>query len=122
MTIQFILFLVTFWLVILHYLDSAKVQEWTDKVFLGSYPFWLLTAAVLMGIPLIGMPFVYEQTMAGHVLALLTGIGGLGAGGYHLPMHFLKKSNVCKNTLSYWLMALLTLASAALVVVTLCIM
>ena len=68
------------------------------------------------------MPFVYEQTMTGHVLALLTGIGGLGAGGYHLPMHFLKKSEVCKNTLSYWLMALLTLASVALVIVTISIM
>jgi hypothetical protein len=122
MTLQFILYLTTFWLVILHYLDSAKEQEWTDKVFLGSYPFWLTTAAVLMAVPLIGMPFVYEQTMTGHVMALLTGIGGLGAGGYHIPMHYLKKSEVCRNNLSYVLMLLLTLASMALIIDTLIIM
>jgi len=56
-----------------------------------------------MAIPLIGMAFVYEQTMGGHVLAILTGIGGLAAGDYHFPMHLMKKSEVCKNKLSYWL-------------------
>ncbi len=122
MTLQLILYLVTFWLVILHYLDSAKEQEWMDKVFLGCYPFWLTTAAVLMAVPLFGMPFVYEQTMTGHVLALLTGFGGLGAAGYHIPMHYLKKSDVCKNRLSYYLMLLLTLASIALIIDTIIIM
>ena len=122
MTTQFILFSLTFWLVILHYLDSAKEQEWTDKVFLNSYPFWLTTAGILMAIPLPGMPFVYEQTMTGHVLALITGLGGLGAGGYHLPMHLMKKSEVCKNRFSYVLMLLLTLASAALVIDTMMLM
>ena len=122
MTLQFILFSVTSWLVILHYLDSAKEKEWTDKVFLNSYPFWLFTAAILIAIPLAGMSFVYEQTMTGHVIALITSIGGLGAAGYHIPMHLLKRSEVCNNSFSYVLMVLLTLSCAALLIETLRLM
>ena len=35
-TLQFILYNLTFLLVIAHFLDSAKEQEWTDFLYRGS--------------------------------------------------------------------------------------
>lgn len=71
-----------------------------------------------MLIPTIGASYVYEQTTAGDILSLILGLGGLGAGGYHLPMLWLKKSRVCGNPFSYIIMALLAITSIALIIVS----
>ena len=45
----------------------------------------------------------------GDVLSLVVAIGGLGAAGYHIPMHRSGKSKVCDNRFSYVIMVTLSI-------------
>lgn len=115
---QIIFYLATYFLVILHYIDSAKEHEWTDSVFRNSYGLWFAIAAFLMAIPMVGMPFLFAHTLTGNIIALITALGGLGAAGYHIPMHIMKRSKVCLNGFSYVIMILLSVTSVGLLITT----
>ena len=117
-TLQFILYNLTFLLVIAHFLDSAKEKEWTDFLYKGSYTGWLVSSIMLIALALVGIVPVYLGNQVGDILSVLVGIGGLGAAGYHIPMHRMKKSEVCHNKFSYGLMIVLSLLCLALIVAT----
>lgn len=117
-TLQFILYNLTFLLVIAHFLDSAKEKEWTDFLYKGSYTGWLVSSIILIALALVGIVPVYLGNQVGDILSVLVGIGGLGAAGYHIPMHRMKKSEVCHNKFSYGLMMILSLLCLTLIVAT----
>ena len=119
MTLQFILYNLTFLMVIAHFLDSAKEREWTDFLYRGNYIGWLISSLLLLALALAGIVSVWIGSQAGNILSILVGLGGLGAAGYHIPMHRMKKSEVCHNKFSYGLMVVLSLLCVALIVVTL---
>lgn len=113
-TFQFIAYNLTFLLVIAHFLDSAKESEWTDFIYKSSYPFWLVTSLVLIALALAGIVPVYLGNYVGDVLSVIVAIGGLGAAGYHIPMHRSGKSKVCDNRFSYVIMVTLSIFCLAL--------
>ena len=117
-TLQFILYNLTFLFVIAHFLDSAKEKEWTDFLYNGSYTGWLVSSLLLIALALIGIVPVYLGNPVGNILSVLVAVGGLGAAGYHIPMHRMKKSEVCHNKFSYGLMIVLSLLCLALIVAT----
>ena len=117
-TLQFILYNLTFLFVIAHFLDSAKEKEWTDFLYKGSYTGWLISSLLLIALALIGIVPVYLGNPVGNILSVLVAVGGLGAAGYHIPMHRMKKSEVCHNKFSYGLMIVLSLLCLALIVAT----
>ena len=119
-TFQFIAYNLTFLLVIAHFLDSAKECEWTDFIYKGSYPFWLVTSLALIALALAGIVPVYLGNQVGDVLSLVVAIGGLGAAGYHIPMHRSGKSKVCDNRFSYVIMVTLSIFCLALLASVLC--
>lgn len=108
-TVQFIAYNLTFLLVIAHFLDSAKESEWTDFIYNGSYPLWLITSLALIALALVGIVPVYLDNHVGDVLSVIVAIGGLGAAGYHIPMHRSGKSKVCDNRFSYVIMVTLSI-------------
>lgn len=108
-TFQFLAYDITVLLVIAHFLDSAKEREWTDFIYKGSYSFWFITSLVLIGLALAGIVPVYLGNQAGDILSVIVAIGGLGAAGYHIPMHRTGKSKVCDNRLSYVIMGILSI-------------
>ena len=112
-TFQFLAYNITVLLVIAHFLDSAKEREWTDFIYKGSYSFWFITSLVLIGLALAGIVPVYLGNQAGDILSVIVAIGGLGAAGYHIPMH-LGKSKVCDNRLSYVIMGILSISCLCL--------
>lgn len=118
MHLQFIVYNLTVLLIIGHFLDSAKEQEWTDFLYRGSYTGWLISSLLLIALALAGIVPVWIGSTAGDMLSFLVGLGGLGAAGYHIPMHRMKKSEVCHNSFSYGLMLVLSLLCIALIVVT----
>ena len=113
-TFQFLAYNLTVLLVIAHFLDSAKEREWTDYIYKGSYSFWLITSLVLIGLALTGIVPVYLGNQSGDILSVIVSIGGLGAAGYHIPMHRTGKSKVCDNRLSYAIMVILSLSCLCL--------
>ena len=117
-TLQFILYNLTFLFVIAHFLDSAKEKEWTDFLYKGSYTGWLISSLLLIALALIGIVPIYLGNPVGNILSVLVAVGGLGAAGYHIPMHRMKKSEVCHNKFSYGLMIVLSLLCLALIVAT----
>ena len=117
-TLQFILYNLTFLFVIAHFLDSAKEKEWTDFLYNGSYTGWLVSSLLLIALALIGIVPVYLGNPVGNILSIVVALGGLGAAGYHIPMHRMKKSEVCHNKFSYGLMIVLSLLCLALIVAT----
>ena len=117
-TLQFILYNFTFLMVIAHFLDSAKEREWTDFLYRGSYKGWLISSLLLIALALAGIVPVWIGSPAGDILSIIVGLGGLGAAGYHIPMHRMKKSEVCHNQFSYGLMMVLSLLCFALIVLT----
>lgn len=118
-TLQFILYNLTFLLVIAHFLDSAKEKEWTDFLYKGSYTGWLVSSILLIALALVGIVPVYLGNQAGDILSVLVAVGGLGAAGYHIPMHRMGKSEVCNNRFSYGIMIVLSILCALLAGVTL---
>ena len=113
-TFQFLAYNLTVLLVIAHFLDSAKEREWTDFIYKGSYSFWLITSLVLIGLALTGIVPVYFGNQSGDILSVIVAIGGLGAAGYHIPMHRTGKSKVCDNRLSYVIMGILSISCLCL--------
>ena len=113
-TFQFLAYNLTVLLVIAHFLDSAKEREWTDYIYKGSYSFWLITSLVLIGLALTGIVPVYLGNQSGDILSVIVAIGGLGAAGYHIPMHRTGKSKVCDNRFSYAIMVILSVSCLCL--------
>ena len=107
-TLQFILYNLTFLLVIAHFLDSAKESEWTDFIYRGCYIGWLVSSLILIALALVGIVPVYLGNQVGDILSAIVALGGLGAASYHIPMHRMKKSEVCHNGLSYGIMIALS--------------
>ena len=71
-TLQFILYNLTFLLVIAHFLDSAKEKEWTDFLYKGSYTGWLISSLLLILIQYYGYPFrPMRLTCWSHFIQLL---------------------------------------------------
>lgn len=113
-TTQFLVYNLTVLLVIAHFLDSAKEREWMDFIYKGSYSFWLISSLVLIGLALAGIVPVYLGNQAGYILSVIVALGGLGAAGYHIPMHRTGKSKVCDNRLSYVIMVILSISCLCL--------
>ncbi|MBR1520890.1 MAG: hypothetical protein IJ635_06605 [Bacteroidaceae bacterium] len=109
LTLQFIIYNLTTLLVIAHFLDSAKEKEWTDFIYQGSYTGWLISSLLLIALTLSGIVPVYLGNTLGNILSAIVAIGGMGAAGYHIPMHCTGKSKVCKNRFSYVIMVMLTM-------------
>ena len=116
--IQFVVYNLTVLMTIAHFLDSAKEQEWTDVLYGGSYIGWLVSSIALIGVAMAGIVPVWLGNQAGDILSVLVGIGGLGAAGYHIPMHRSGKSEVCHNGFSYGLMAVLSALCILLIAMT----
>ncbi|MBQ8116113.1 MAG: hypothetical protein IJ145_08335 [Prevotella sp.] len=118
-TIQFFTYNLTVLLVIAHFLDSAKEREWTDFLYRGSYTGWLISSLFLIALAMAGIVPVYMGNQWGYILSIIVALGGLGAAGYHIPMHRSGKSEVCHNGLSYGIMAVLSVFCILLLIVTL---
>ena len=108
-------------MVVAHFLDSAKEREWTDFLYRGSYTWWLISSLFLIALALTGIVPVYLGNQWGDILSVIVALGGLGAAGYHIPMHRSGKSQVCDNKFSYWLMACLSILCLLLIIVTICL-
>lgn len=106
-------------MVIAHFLDSAKEREWTDFLYRGSYTGWLISSLFLIALAMAGIVPVYMGNQWGYILSIIVALGGLGAAGYHIPMHRSGKSEVCHNGFSYGLMAVLSVFCILLLIVTL---
>ncbi len=113
---QFLLYNATFIMVVAHFLDSAKEREWTDFLYRGSYTGWLISSLFLIALALSGIVPVYLGNQWGDILSIIVALGGLGAAGYHIPMHRSGKSEVCHNGFSYIIMTVLTILCIALLV------
>ena len=113
-TIQFIMYNLTVLLIIAHFLDSAKEREWTDALYRNNYTFWLFSSLALIGLALSGIVPVFLGNVSGDILSAVVALGGLGAAGYHIPMHRAGKSEVCHNHFSYSLMIVLSVMCLAL--------
>ena len=111
---QFFLYNVTFLMVIAHFLDSAKEREWIDFLYRGSYTGWLISSLFLIALALAGIVPVYLGNQWGDILSVIVALGGLGAAGYHIPMHRTGKSKVCDNRLSYAIMIILSISCLCL--------
>ena len=118
-TLQFILYNLTFLIVITHFLDRAKENEWTDFLYKGSYTGWLISSLFLIGLALAGIVPVFLGNQWGDILSVIVAVGGLGAAGYHIPMHRMGKSEVCHNGFSYSIMVILSVLCVSLAGVTL---
>ena len=116
--LQFILYNLTFYFVIAHFLDSAKEKEWTDFLYKGSYTGWLISSLFLIGLALAGIVPVFLGNQWGDILSVIVAVGGLGAAGYHIPMHRMGKSEVCHNGFSYSIMVILSVLCVLLAGVT----
>ena len=115
---QFILYDTTIILIIAHFLDSAKDQEWNEPIYFGNYPFWLISSVLIITFTIIGIIPVYLGNNAGNWFSIISSIGGLGAAGYHMPMHYFKKSETCNNPFSYGLMYILSISCLLLIYVS----
>ena len=115
MSLEFIFYDLTTILIIAHFLDSAHEQEWNEPIYFGSYPFWLISSVLIITFTIVGIIPVYVQTKSGHCFSIIVGIGGLAAAGYHMPMNYLGKSNVCNNNFSYMLMYILSASCIILI-------
>ena len=117
-TSQFILYNLTFLLVIAHFLDSAKEKEWTDFLYKGSYTGWIISSLLLIALALVGIVPVFLGNQWGDILSIIVAAGGLSAAGYHIPMHRMGKSEVCHNGFSYGIMVVLSILCISLFGVT----
>ena len=117
-SIQFTSYFFTYLFTIVHFLDSCKEQEWNEPIFFNSYPLWLIITTIFLGILQCGIIPAYIGNKTGNYFSIFAALYGLGAGGYHIPLHLLGKSNVCDNNFSYWIMVLLTIACIVLLVST----
>ena len=115
MSLEFLFYDLTIILIIAHFLDSAHEQEWNEPIYFGSYPFWLISSVLIITFTIIGIIPVYVQTKSGHWFSIIVGIGGLAAAGYHMPLNYLGKSNVCNNHFSYILMYILSASCLILI-------
>ena len=115
MSFQFIFYDLTVILIIAHFLDSAHDQEWNEPIYFGSYLFWLISTVLIITFTIIGIIPVYLKTLYGNWFSIIVGIAGLAGGGYHIPMNYLGKSNVCDNGFSYFLMLILSISCIALI-------
>lgn len=116
MTLQFVIYNITFLLIIAHFLDSAKEREWTDFLYRGCYAGWLISSLSLIALALAGIVPVYLGNNIGDILSVIVALGGIGAAGYHIPMHRMGKSEVCRNAFSYGIMTVLTILCITLLV------
>ncbi|WP_417762855.1 hypothetical protein [Shewanella sp.] len=114
--LNFILYNLTAVAVILHLYDSAKENEWTEPLYRNNYIAWLIQGVVLTIIALAGIVPVYLKTDFGNYWSIVLGVGGLSGYGYHKITHLLKTSTVCLNQISYMIMWVLNIFSAALIV------
>ena len=105
---QFIIYNITAVLIIAHFLDSAKEQEWNEVIYFGNYPFWLISSSIIIGFIICGIVPVYLENNLGKWFSIIVAIGGLLAAGYHIPMNKAGKSDTCNNNFSYWLMGILS--------------
>ena len=112
---QFIIYNITVSLIIAHFFDSAKDHEWNEVIYFGNYPFWLISSTWICAFLIAGIIPVYHQTNLCTSFCIITWVAGLLAGGYHLPMNHFGKSEVCNNSFSYWLMAILSTACIILI-------
>ncbi len=107
-TFHFVVYNITVLLIIAHFLDSAKEQEWNEVIYFGNYPFWLISSTIIIAFIIGGIVPVYLGNNIGNLFSIIVAIAGLLAAGYHIPMNKGGKSNVCNNTFSYWLMGILS--------------
>ena len=112
---QFILYDSTIILIIAHFLDSAKDQEWNEPIYFGNYPFWLISSVLIITFTIIGIIPVYLGNNSGNWFSIIASIGGLATAGYHMPMHYFKKSETCNNSFSYGLMFILSISCLLLI-------
>ena len=117
-SVQFTSYFLTFLLTVAHFLDSCKEQEWNEPIFFNNYPFWLIVTTIFIGILQFGIIPAYIGNKAGNYYSIFASLYGLGAGGYHIPLHLLGKSNVCDNNFSYWIMVLLSISCIVLLIST----
>ena len=105
---HFVVYNITVILIIAHFLDSAKEQEWNEVIYFGNYPFWLISSTMIIALIIGGIIPVYLGNNIGKLFSIIVAIGGLLAAGYHIPMNKAGKSEVCNNNFSYWLMGILS--------------
>ena len=117
--LQLILYDATIILIVAHFFDSAKEQEWNEPIYYGNYPFWIISSTLIVTFTIVGIIPVYLGTNSGNWFSIISGVGGLAAAGYHMPMHYFKKSKTCNNTFSYGLMYILSIFCLLLIFVTL---
>ena len=117
-SIQFISYNLTFLLIVAHFLDSCKEQEWTEPIYLNNYLLQHISSTIIIGTSQIGIIPIYLESKIGNWFSICTAIAGIGAGGYHVPLHLIGKSKVCDNKFSYWLMVFLTISCLVLLIST----
>ena len=118
MSLQFIFYNLTIILIIAHFLDSAHEKEWNEVIYFGNYPFWLISTVLIITFTIIGIIPVYKETKKGDWFSIIVSLGGLSGAGYHIPMNYFGKSDVCNNYFSYCLMYILTVSCFILIYYT----
>ena len=116
--LQFVFYDLTVIMIIAHFLDSCKEQEWNEPMYFGSYVFWLISTVLIITFTIIGIIPVYLGNNSGNWFSIISSIGGLGAAGYHMPLHYFKKSETCNNPFSYGLMYILSISCLLLIYVS----
>ncbi len=81
--ILFGVYLVNAVLLIVHEIESAYWKEWELFHLPGGLTGFLLVHFPLLFFILLGLVFVYQQTLAGLVLSLLLSLGGIFAFSIH---------------------------------------
>jgi hypothetical protein len=99
-------------LLIIHEIDSAYWKEWDLFSLKGGINVFLLLHFPMVFIVLYGLLQIYQQTLAGLVLALFLGLTGIFAFSIH--MYFLRKGRPEFNTpLSVFILITIFLVSLA---------
>ena len=69
--LQFVFYDLTVILIIAHFLDSCKEQEWNEPMYFGSYVFWLVSTVLIITFTIIGIIPVYIGNNSGNIFSII---------------------------------------------------
>ena len=115
-SIQYLLYNATFLFIIIHFFESANGKEYKEPIYFNSFPFWLYSSGFIVVYLLYGLNLFNYKNSYKNIHCILTGIGGILAPGYHVPAILYNNSEVCKNTLCYINMFILSTFSLSLII------
>ena len=115
---QYILYNATVVFIVIHFFESANDKEYREPIYFNSFPFWLYSSGLIIAYTLYVLNSFRYPNSYKNLNCIITGLGGILAPGYHIPAILYNDSEVCKNSLCYVNMTILTILSFGLIIST----